>query len=46
MGSDLSDSKSKTLMFASFIFMFVGAFIFGVVATQAIQSLTEPEASQ
>ena len=31
--------KSVLLMISSFIFMFLGAFIFGVVLTQAIQSL-------
>lgn len=46
MGPEFSETKSKILVAASFIFMFIGAFIFGVVATQAIESLTAPDVSK
>jgi len=41
--SSISDTKSKLLMLSSAIFMLLGAFVFGVVATQAIQSVVIPQ---
>lgn len=41
----LHRTKNAIRMSASFLFMFLGAFIFGVVFTQAIQQLAEPQSS-